>query len=111
MSDALWRFDERHPFKGNFDLGKLRVALERHHDRVPLIVITVLNNFACSSPVSMENIREVRQLADAYGIPVFIDACRMAENAYLSRPAKTAISTDRSWRSFARCFPTPMPAG
>ena len=82
MSDALWRFDERHPFKGNFDLAKLRAALERHHRRVPLIVVTVLNNFACSSPVSMENIREVRQLADAYGIPLFIDACRMSENAY-----------------------------
>jgi tryptophanase len=95
MSDALWRFDERHPFKGNFDLGKLRVALERHHDRVPLIVITVLNNFACSSPVSMENIREVRRLANSYGIPLFIDACRMAENAYFIKTRENGYQ-DRS---------------
>ncbi|MFW5924863.1 MAG: tryptophanase [Myxococcota bacterium] len=82
VGDVLWRFGEHHPFKGNFDLAKLEVALERYHERVPMIIITVLNNFACSSPVSMENIREVRRLADAYGIPVWFDACRFAENAY-----------------------------
>lgn len=82
VGDSLWRFDEADPFKGNFDLEKTRVALERHHDRVALIIITVLNNLACSSPVSMANIRELRRLADAYRIPLFFDACRFAENAY-----------------------------
>ncbi|HYH94562.1 tryptophanase [Hyalangium sp.] len=82
IGDWLWRFDEEQPFKGNFDLARLEAALERHHKRVPFIMITVLNNFACSSPVSMENIRETRRLADRWNIPVYFDACRFAENAY-----------------------------
>jgi tryptophanase len=85
VGDWLWDFPTPQPFKGNFDLQKLEVALERYHARVPLIVATVLNNFACSSPISMENIREVRRLADKYRIPVFIDACRFAENAHFIR--------------------------
>jgi tyrosine phenol-lyase len=82
VGDCLWRFQEAEPFKGNFDLEKTRIALERYKDRVALIIITVLNNFACSSPVSMENIRAMRQLADDYQVPLFFDACRFAENAY-----------------------------
>lgn len=82
VGDWLWRFDEEQPFKGNFDLARLEAALERYHDRVPFVLITVLNNFACSSPVSMENIREVRRLADRWNVPVYFDACRFAENAY-----------------------------
>lgn len=82
VGDWLWRYDEDHPFKGNFDLALLELALERNHDRVPFILVTVLNNFACSSPVSMENIRAVKALADRYSIPLYFDACRMAENAY-----------------------------
>jgi len=82
VGDGLWEFASSDPFKGNFDLEKTRIALERHHERVSLIIITVLNNFACSSPVSMANIRELRRLADAYRIPLFFDACRFAENAY-----------------------------
>jgi len=82
MSDAVWQFAEPQPFKGNFDLAKLTAALEQHAARVPLIIITILNNFACSSPVSMANIKEVARLAGKYGIPVFFDACRFAENAY-----------------------------
>jgi tyrosine phenol-lyase len=82
MQDILWDFREAHPFKGNFDLDKLEAALAAHHERVPFVVITVLNNFAASSPVSMANVRAVRALADRYGKPVFIDACRIAENAF-----------------------------
>ena len=82
MSDCVWRFAEEHPFKGNFDLAKLEAALARHHERVSLIIVTVVNNFACSSPVSMENIREVRRLATRFKVPVFIDASRFAENAF-----------------------------
>lgn len=82
VSDDLWNFSAPAPFKGNFDLRKLEVALERQHERVPFVLITVLNNFACSSPVSMENIRAVKHLADKYGKPVMFDACRFAENAH-----------------------------
>lgn len=82
VGEWLWRYDDELPFKGNFDLERLALALEKHHRRVPFIIVTILNNFACSSPVSMENIRGVKALADKYGVPVFFDACRLAENAY-----------------------------
>jgi tryptophanase len=82
VGDALWNFDERASFKGNFDLAKLAVALDRYHDRVVFVSITITNNLACSSPVSMENIRGVKALADARRIPVYFDASRMSENAY-----------------------------
>jgi tryptophanase len=82
VGDWLWEYDNLQPFKGNFDLDRLAAALERYHERVPFVLITILNNFACSSPVSMENIRAVKALADKYGKPVYFDACRMAENAY-----------------------------
>lgn len=82
VGDEVWRFAEEHPFKGNFDLQKVQRAFERYSDRIALVVITVLNNMAGSSPVSMENIRETSRIARSYGVPVFIDACRFAENAY-----------------------------
>lgn len=82
VGDWLWDFPTERPFKGDFDLDKLATALERHHARVPFVLITVLNNMACSSPVSLANIRAVRALADRYGKPVLFDACRFAENAY-----------------------------
>jgi tyrosine phenol-lyase len=82
VGDQLWSFSEEHPFKGNVDLDKLAAALARYADRVPFIVLTITNNLACSSPVSLENIRGVRALADRYGKPVYFDACRMSENAY-----------------------------
>jgi len=82
VGDEFWRFSEPAPFKGNFDLVRLEAALVRHHERVPFVLITILNNYACSSPVSMENIRETRRLADRFNIPVYFDACRFAENAW-----------------------------
>lgn len=93
ISDSVWRFAEEHPFKGNFDLAKLEVALERNRGRVSLIIITVVNNLACSSPVSMENIREVRRLASRHKVPVFIDASRFAENAFLIKRREKGYET------------------
>ncbi|HEX2689258.1 MAG TPA: tryptophanase [Kofleriaceae bacterium] len=95
VGDELWDFERAHPFKGNFDLGRLEATLEHHRDRVAFIAITVLNNFACSSPISMANIREVRRLADQAGIPVYFDACRFAENAYFIK-AREPGYRDRS---------------
>ena len=101
MGDVLWQFRSDEPFKGNFDLQKLRAALQKHHERVALIVITVLNNLACSSPVSMQNIREVKALADEYGVPLFFDACRFAENAYFIKQREPGYS-DKSVAEIAR---------
>jgi tryptophanase len=101
VGDCLWEFAEPQAFKGNFDLAKLDAALARYHSKVAFIIITVLNNLACSSPVSMENIREVRRLADRYGTPVLFDACRFAENAYFIKTRENGYG-DKSIGEIAR---------
>lgn len=70
------------PFKGNVDLKKLEEALEKYADRIPFIILTITNNTAGGQPVSMENLRETRALADKYGKRVLFDSARFAENAY-----------------------------
>lgn len=72
-----------HPFKGNIDLEKLeKVLKENPKEKIPLCLITVTCNTSGGQPVSMENIRAVSALCRRYGIPVFFDAARFAENAY-----------------------------
>jgi tryptophanase len=71
-----------HPFKGNVDLEALEHTLETEGDRIPLVMVTVTNNAGGGQPVSLENLRGVRQLCDRYRKPLFLDACRFAENAY-----------------------------
>ena len=83
-------FQVEHPFKGNLDLAMLEAALERHHERMPFLVVTVVNNMAGSAPVSMENIRETKRLADRFGVPILFDAARFAENAYLIKQREPA---------------------
>lgn len=70
------------PFKGNVDPAKLEKAMEQYADRVPFIIVTITNNTAGGQPVSMENLREVRRIADKYGKRVILDSARFAENAY-----------------------------
>ena len=70
-------------FKGNLDLPKLRTLIEeRGPENIPLCMITVTNNSGGGQPVSMANIRGTKKLLRRYGIPLFLDACRFAENAY-----------------------------
>ncbi|MDD3601263.1 MAG: tryptophanase, partial [Defluviitoga tunisiensis] len=72
-----------HPFKGNIDIEKLEKFIrEKGSENIAFIVITVTCNSAGGQPVSMQNIRETSQLAKKYGIHVFLDAARYAENAY-----------------------------
>ena len=70
------------PFKGNVDPKKLEKALEEYHDKVPFIIVTITNNTAGGQPVSMQNLREVRAIADKYNKRVLFDSARFAENAY-----------------------------
>ena len=71
-----------HPFKGNMDLEALeRVLAERAAD-VPVVFVTITNNSGGGQPVSLENLRGVRALCDRFSVPMFLDACRFAENAW-----------------------------
>jgi tryptophanase len=70
----------RHPFKGNMDVDALRRVLSERE--VPVVFITLTNNSGGGQPVSMENLRAVREACDAAGVPLFLDACRFAENAW-----------------------------
>ena len=70
------------PFKGNVDPKKLEKALAEHADKVPFIIVTITNNTAGGQPVSMQNLREVRAIADKYHKRVILDSARFAENAY-----------------------------
>jgi len=71
-----------HKFKGNIDLNELERLLKEKQDQVPLAMITVTNNSGGGQPVSMANIREASRICRSYNTPLFLDACRFAENAW-----------------------------
>src|SRR5215469_14566328 len=72
-----------HPFKGNMDTAHLEEVIRREGaKRIPLVILTVTNNSGGGQPVSMANIRSVKQICSKHGIPLYLDACRFAENAY-----------------------------
>jgi len=71
------------PFKGNMDVDALQLFIaKKGAANIPLCIITVTNNSGGGQPVSMQNIREVKKICEANKIPLFIDACRFAENSY-----------------------------
>jgi len=82
--------EKRADFKGNMDVEKLEVFIkDKGAENIPLCMLTVTNNSGGGQPVSMQNIREVKEVCKKYNIPLFLDACRFAENAYFIKKRET----------------------
>jgi tryptophanase len=90
------------PFKGNMDPEALRTCIAEHgRDTIPFAMITVTNNTGGGQPVSMANVREIKAILDEHGIPLIIDACRFAENAYFVRERESGFE-DRALLEIAQ---------
>jgi tryptophanase len=92
-----------HPFKGNMDLGALEALLSERRADVPVVFVTITNNSGGGQPVSLENLRGVRALCDRFGVPLFLDACRFAENAWFVKQ-REPDQADRSIPDIVRGF-------
>jgi tryptophanase len=90
-----------HPFKGNMDLDRLDALLAERAAEVPAVFVTVTNNSGGGQPVSLENLRGVRARCDRHGVPLFLDACRFAENAWFIREREPGQG-DRAVRDIVR---------
>lgn len=84
-----------HPFKGNINLNKLEEVYKKYgKEKIPFTLITITCNSSGGQPVSIENIRQVRELSNQYEIPVFFDGARFAENAYFIKERETEFKNN-----------------
>ncbi|MBA2373166.1 MAG: tryptophanase [Chloroflexi bacterium] len=90
-----------HPFKGNLDTAALETLLASRGDDVPVVFVTITNNSGGGQPVSLENLRAVRAACDRHGKPLFLDACRFAENAWFIKSREPG-QADRSISDIVR---------
>jgi tryptophanase len=90
------------PFKGNMNVDALEpTLLEKGIANIPMVILTITNNSGGGQPVSMANIKAVSAICKKHGVPLFIDACRFAENAYFIKKREPGYA-DRSIESIAQ---------
>ena len=83
------------------DTKRLENLLEKEYDNVPVVMCTITSNSCGGQPVSLENLREIRTICDKYNAPLFLDACRFAENAYFIKMREDGQS-DKSIKEIVR---------
>lgn len=89
--DEAYNTELVHPFKGNMDLTKLENLIKKvGTSKIPFCMLTITNNSGGGQPVSLENIKQVKELVDKYKLPLLFDACRFAENAYFIKSREEA---------------------
>lgn len=102
VDEGLYPNDQYHPFKGDIDLNKMQRLLdEEGAEKIAVVIITVTCNNNGGQPVSMQNIREVSELAEQHNIPVILDAARLAENAYFIKTREAGYE-DKSIKEITR---------
>ena len=92
--------ETEYPFKGNMNVRALEALLRESREKVPLVMFTVTNNTAGGQPASLENLRAISAICRAAGVPLYLDACRFAENAFLIKTREPGQG-DRTVRAIA----------
>ncbi len=94
----------QHPFKGDVDLQKLQALIDRvGANQIPYVSLAGTVNMAGGQPVSMANLKALRELTGRYGIPIYLDATRVAENAYFIQQREPGYA-DRSVAQIVKEF-------
>ncbi len=100
--DDAYDLEKFHPFKGNMDLNKLEQTIQNQgRHKIPLVMLTITNNSGGGQPVSLANIKAVRELLNKYDIPLIFDACRFAENCYFIKEREEGYQ-DKSIKEIAQ---------
>ena len=101
IGDGAHNFQSEDPFKGDFDLDKLAAVFREHGSEKVSCIYAELSVNACGGhPVSLANLKQVKAIAAANNVPLFVDACRILENSYLIRQREAGYH-DRSIHEIA----------
>ena len=101
ISDEGLKTSSTNLFKGNMDLDKLRAAIAKHGDQVVYIRMEATTNLVGGQPFSLDNLRAVKEIANAHNIPLVYDASLISQNAFLIKERERRTRIGPSARSSA----------